>query len=171
MATIIFDTDDPGWDNQFNCELPGILDLEYRDVWILHVLTYCNDEILRLAANDSVSPEHKFIWGVVYATKIGLCVLWTSSKRSQKLYYGIFSPIFDSIQKKVSGRLYALIQEVEFLCKDYEPCQAPKGWVCSICMCSKNNHLTIKTACSHFFHYGCFIKLLSPMCPMCRQEM
>lgn len=80
-------------------------------------------------------------------------------------------PFLSSVKKNVSGALYFLIQLIENNVGVFDIVQAPSKWKCSICMDSKDSHMCIKTVCGHFFHHACYIKFMSPICPLCRQDI
>lgn len=120
---------------------------------------------------EGTEQHTKAIWCCLVATKICICLAAFKSKTMQTASYIVVKNLLDPVKKIVGGRLYRLISELEEKCDVISPVQAPKGWRCSLCMSSSLSHLTVKTSCNHSFHFGCYQRLNSPICPNCRSHI
>jgi hypothetical protein len=135
-------------------------------VGVRHRLQRCRS-ILRNMVEIREENQLSF---VTYAIRISLC-LSHFPERLQQHYYLLNRPILISIKRWVSGQLYTLIQLFQHKWDLFEPHQAPKGWTCSLCLQNHESHLCVKTNCNHYYHYNCYNKLTSAICPLCRSHI
>jgi hypothetical protein len=123
-------------------------------------------------AQEQAQEQHrKRIWCSLIAAKMAVCILSYASKYNQIKAYLSVKFVLDKVKTFVSGRLYKMICDIESKCDVFDPIQASKGWKCPICMSSSHSHLAARTSCGHEFHYGCYQKFSSPICPMCRTRI
>ena len=92
------------------------------------------------------------------------------SIHNKRIIYCENSQYFRFIVKFVSGRLFKIVQDMRLNYEILSPKQAPKGWICSICLQGSNSHMCVKVQCGHYLHYGCFAQLDSATCPLCRSS-
>lgn len=99
-------------------------------------------------------------------------ILSTSSTREKKEAFLKCRDLMVKVRSFTTGHLPAYIRKFMFYYGCPESHQAPRGWSCAICVSSTDSHLCEKTACGHYFHHKCLLRLdSSDNCPLCRQKM
>jgi hypothetical protein len=127
-------------------------------------------EDMRVAHQNAGLPDtYNIIFATILAIKlIAFIRLLTTSTQRQIVYSTYAEKIFVPVRDITRGWLHKDIKKIDYFLNACQPFQAPRGWCCSICLKSRDSHLTAKSKCNHYFHVGCFLALIDPVCPLCR---
>lgn len=114
--------------------------------------------------------EHEVVLHIGLALRI-ITHLKQLPEHIRRREYSLFELFISKATGYVSGQLRDHIKNLIASVSIVEPSQAPKGWMCSVCLGSSDSHLCQKTQCGHYFHLACLEIYDGTSCPMCRQEL